>query len=60
MDALFRLLRISNQIGLFAIIVEAINDEARDFYMKYGFESFIDDKRRLVLSIKAIKKAFDL
>ncbi len=60
MDALFRILTISEQIGLFAIVVEAVDIKARDFYKKYGFEPFRDDKRRLVLSIKAVKKAFDL
>lgn len=60
MDALSRVLAISDQIGLYALIVEAVNDKARDFYMKYGFEAFIDNKLRLVLSIKAAKKAFDL
>lgn len=58
MDALYRLLTISDEIGLFAVIVDAKNNNARGFYMKYGFQSFLDDNNRLVLSIKAIKKAY--
>ncbi len=43
MDALFRILTVSDQIGLFAVIVEAVDKKASAFYKKYGFEPFIDD-----------------
>jgi GNAT superfamily N-acetyltransferase len=37
MDALRRGARISHEIGLFGIIVDAKHDKAKKFYQKYGF-----------------------
>ncbi|HQO04378.1 MAG TPA: GNAT family N-acetyltransferase [Spirochaetota bacterium] len=59
MDALFRILHISDQIGLFAVIVEAINERAKSYYIKYGFEPFKDDEKHLVMSLRTIRSAFE-
>ncbi|HPB82343.1 MAG TPA: GNAT family N-acetyltransferase [Spirochaetota bacterium] len=58
MDALSRILHVSDQIGLFAVIVEAINERAKSYYIKYGFEPFKDDEKHLVMSLRTIRSAF--
>jgi GNAT superfamily N-acetyltransferase len=58
MDALNRSLRISEQAGIFAVEVYALDDEARQFYLKYGFTSLADDLYHLYLPMKAVRKLF--
>jgi ribosomal protein S18 acetylase RimI-like enzyme len=57
-DALHRSLAVSDQLGVYAVAVEAKNDQACSFYRKYGFESLRDDKLHLFLSIKKVRQAF--
>ncbi len=56
LDALWRAASVSNQLGIYAMEVYALNEVARDFYLKYGFTSLLDDKRHLYLTMKAIRK----
>ena len=58
MDALRRCLELSGRLGIFAVEVLAIDDEARKFYLKYGFTPLADDERHLYLSIKTIETEF--
>jgi len=55
-DALFRALNVSEQIGVSAIIVHAINQEAKCFYLSYGFETSPFDDMTLFMSIKTLIK----
>lgn len=55
-DALRRSLQISEQIGIRAVEVHAINDAARNFYLKFGFRSLLDDPRHLFLTMAEIRK----
>ena len=55
-DALRRSLQISEQVGIRAVEVDAIDDAARKFYMKFGFRSLLDDPRHLFLTISEIRK----
>jgi GNAT superfamily N-acetyltransferase len=54
MDALGRCSRASAEVALYAVEVVAIDDKARDFYLKYGFMPLTDDPHHLYLSMKAI------
>jgi hypothetical protein len=36
--------------------VVAIDDKAREFYLKYGFSPLMDDPQHLYLSMKAIQQ----
>ena len=54
-DAFFRTLSISQQVGIRALLVHAISDEAKQFYKKYGFLSSPIDSMTLFLSIKKIR-----
>lgn len=56
MDALRRAARISQEAGVFAVEVVALNEEARRFYLKYGFHALEDDRLHLYLTLKAIRE----
>lgn len=53
-EALTRTLRVSEQAGLRALIVHAIDDEAVNFYAKYGFQLLPGESRTLYLTIETI------
>jgi GNAT superfamily N-acetyltransferase len=53
-DALRRSLDLSEQLGLFAVEVLAIDAGARDFYTKYGFVPLADNDLHLFLPIRTI------
>jgi GNAT superfamily N-acetyltransferase len=55
-DALRHSLDLSEQLGLFAVEVLAIDTEARDFYRKYGFVPLADNDLHLFLPIKTIEE----
>jgi GNAT superfamily N-acetyltransferase len=52
-DAIKRTLAVGDQIAIYAIIVDAINDKARGFYEQYGFARLSDDSPRF-LPLKSI------
>jgi GNAT superfamily N-acetyltransferase len=56
LDALARCERLADEIGLHAVEVHAIDESARNFYLKYGFEPLLDDVHHLYLPMKAIRK----
>jgi GNAT superfamily N-acetyltransferase len=58
LDALSRCLRLAEQTGVFAVEVQALDEEARQFYLKYGFTSLADDRQHLYLSMKDVRKLF--
>lgn len=54
-DALKRSISISNQIGITAVIVDAKDNKASDFYKHFGFIEFPENKYKLFLPIGTIK-----
>ncbi|MEQ1903943.1 MAG: GNAT family N-acetyltransferase [Pirellulaceae bacterium] len=56
LDAMRRIVSIAEKIGIRAIEVDAINESARKFYSKYGFQSLNDDERHLFLPIQVVRK----
>ena len=58
LDALHRSARLADQAGIFAVEVHALDEEARQFYLKYGFTSLADDPRHLYLPMKTVRKLF--
>lgn len=54
-DALLRCLKIANNAGIFAIIIDAKHEHAKAFYARYEFESLPDQPLTLWLPIKALK-----
>lgn len=57
-DALLRIVKVSGEIGIFAVRVDAINLKAKEFYLKYEFIPFSDQNLSLFLPIKTIIKEF--
>ncbi len=57
-DAMDKIKRLSSDIGVFAIEVDAIDNVAKSFYTHFGFESLLDDKNHMYLTIKKIKRLF--
>jgi len=55
-DALRRALHISEQVGIRAVEVDAIEDSAQAFYLKFGFRSLLDDPRHLMMPMHEIRK----
>ena len=57
-EGLRRSLEVSQQIGAFAVIVDAKDDTARTFYERYGFMRFLDDEYRMFLPMRTIEQLF--
>ncbi len=55
-DALLRIVGAADEIGGRAVLVHAKNEEAKAFYVKFGFEPSPTDQFHLYLLIKDIKK----
>ena len=53
-DAIKRTLAVSDQIAIYAMVVDAINDNAKGFYELFGFTRLSDDSSRLFLPLKSI------
>ncbi|MEA3238218.1 MAG: GNAT family N-acetyltransferase, partial [Candidatus Bipolaricaulota bacterium] len=58
MDALHRSLKQTGEIASFAVVVDAVNEDARTFYLHFGFLPFPDREDRLFLPMKTIEKLF--
>lgn len=41
-------------LGIYALVVDALNDRARQWYLGFGFEPFTDDPNHLFLTVSAI------
>jgi GNAT superfamily N-acetyltransferase len=55
-DALRRSMQISEQVGIRAVEVDALDDTARNFYLKFGFRPLLDDPRHLFIPMQEIRK----
>jgi ribosomal protein S18 acetylase RimI-like enzyme len=57
MECFRRAIVLSREIGIFAIMVGATNEQARDFYLKYGFIALPSQQMSLFIPLKTIKSA---
>ncbi|MEQ6119577.1 GNAT family N-acetyltransferase [Reichenbachiella sp. MALMAid0571] len=57
-DALRRSYEISKSVGSFAVVVDPIDDEAEQFYDKYGFIK-LPDSGKMFLPMNTIKTLFE-
>ena len=60
MNALLMSIQVSTKVGVRGIIVHAKDEQAKEFYLKYGFELSPIDSLHLYILIKDIKKTLDL
>lgn len=55
-EALLRALQASDTVGARAVLVHAIDDEARRFYERFGFENSPTDPRHLFILMKDLRQ----
>lgn len=55
-DALKKSLDVSTQIASLAVIAEALDEQALNFYTKYGFQPFKQDPMKLYIPMKSIEE----
>lgn len=58
LDALERSLVASRSVAAYAVEVVAINEGARRFYLKYGFQELLGDRLHLYLPMKTLAALF--
>jgi GNAT superfamily N-acetyltransferase len=49
-------LNVADLVGVAFLEVHTLYEEARNFYVKYGFIPFLDDRMHMFLSIEAIRR----
>ena len=54
-DALLRTLSVAENVGIRAVLVHAISEEAKRFYLQYGFQVSPIDPMTLLLPIRHIE-----
>ncbi|OKH40151.1 GNAT family N-acetyltransferase [[Phormidium ambiguum] IAM M-71] len=52
--------RLSSEVGIFAVIVDAKNQPAKEFYLKYGFIPLEDNELSLFIPIATITKVLKI
>lgn len=57
MDALKRCYHAGRHIASVAVVVDAKNEQAEEFYKRFGFQQFIDKTNKLFLMMDTIKKS---
>lgn len=57
-DALQRALNVSNQVGVRGVLVHAISEEAKKFYLRYGFVESPFEQMTLMISMKTLLRYF--
>jgi ribosomal protein S18 acetylase RimI-like enzyme len=52
-NAIRRTLAVSDEIAIYALVVDAINQDAESFYKRYGFSHLASSEHRLFLPLKS-------
>jgi hypothetical protein len=47
--------RASEEIAAYAVVVDAVDEEARRFYEHNGFESLLEDQQRMLVSMESLR-----
>ncbi len=55
-----RIFQASRSMAVYAVIVDAIDDRARTFYERYGFQAFPGTTNRLFLPFETLERARQL
>lgn len=48
--------RVAEIAGIYAVVVDALDEKAKTFYLKYGFKELADDHLHLYLPMRTINK----
>lgn len=57
-DAVLRTLQVASEVGVRALLVHAISDEARQFYLHWGFQASPTHSMTLMLPLKQARSVF--
>ena len=55
-NALKRTAAAAEEIGVFLVEIKAVNQRAKDFYLKFGFAEMLDEPMKLYLGLKKVRK----
>ncbi len=55
-DALARAARVAEEIGIFLVEIQAVNEKARAIYEKRGFTSMNDDPLKMFMNLKKVRR----
>jgi GNAT superfamily N-acetyltransferase len=58
-DALKRVVTLAEQIGIYALVVDALHAPAKNFYLHYGFRELLDDPLHLFLPLRIAKQLIE-
>ena len=56
-DALTRVIAAAEQVGIRAMLVHAISDQAAAFYMRFGFKPLSDEPRTLMITLEELRRS---
>ena len=56
-DALARTVAVAEELGIYAVELFVLTENAKNFYQKYGFVELKDDDKHLYLPISTLKKS---
>lgn len=59
LDALSRCLRVAEDVGIMAVLIDAKHERAKAFYARYELDSLPDHPLTLWLPLPAVRKLFD-
>jgi predicted GNAT family N-acyltransferase len=48
--------RAARIVEIYAVVVDALDESAKSFYLKYGFNSLTDDPLHLYLPMRAVER----
>ena len=57
-DAMLRTLTVAQNVGVRALLVHAISEDAKRFYLNYGFQESLIDPMTLFLSMRQLRALF--
>lgn len=55
-NALERCILFSSQVGIYAVIVDALNENAKNFYQQFGFAQLENNEMRLFILLATLEK----
>lgn len=59
LDALSRCLRVAEEVGIVAVLIDAKHERAKAFYARYEFDALPDHPLTLWLPLPALRKLFE-
>lgn len=55
-DALKRAAAVAEEIGVFLVEIKALNERAKNFYIRFGFMEMLDEPMKLYIGLKKVRR----